>query len=235
MTLHYLEDWHSPLTAIRRVLKPGGRLILSVEHPLVMWFTALQAGNTTNYFATRPRHVEDMAGQAAGLTFWDRSLSTMFKTFFDTGFRVTHLDEPGPAPAALEQFPKFFEDKDDPAFWFSCSWSSSRKVDVRTEPIRGLPAKCETARHDSGVVCIVARSSPLPSSPSISLTALPDSGENSARYRTVRGSNDFSRRRGHHDRRRHQPHRPERSCGDGGQRDTEHHRPRLYGAQPSRW
>ncbi|MFI9503802.1 class I SAM-dependent methyltransferase [Nocardia sp. NPDC052566] len=116
LTLHYLEDWHSPLTEIRRVLKPGGRLILSVEHPLVMWFTALQAGNTTNYFATRPRHVADLAGQDADLTFWDRSLSTMFKTFFDTGFRVTHLDEPGPAPAALEQFPEFFEDKDDPRF-----------------------------------------------------------------------------------------------------------------------
>lgn len=122
LTLHYLEDWHSPLTEIRRVLKPGGRLILSVEHPLVMWFTALQAGNKTNYFATRPRHETDLAGQDADLLFWDRSLSTMFKTFFDTGFRVTHLDEPGPAPEARERFPEFFADfadfadKDDPRF-----------------------------------------------------------------------------------------------------------------------
>ena len=34
--LHYLQDWTAPLTELRRVLKPGGRLLLSVNHPRIL-------------------------------------------------------------------------------------------------------------------------------------------------------------------------------------------------------
>ncbi|RDB49100.1 class I SAM-dependent methyltransferase [Tsukamurella tyrosinosolvens] len=116
LALHYLEGWHGPLSEMHRVLKPGGRVILSVEHPFVMWFTQLQEGTETNYFATRARHDTEMAGMEVDLMFWDRSLSTMFKTFADCGFRVTHLDEPAPSPEAVERFPDFFKGRDDPRF-----------------------------------------------------------------------------------------------------------------------
>ena len=33
LVLHYLEDWTAPLAELRRVLRPGGRLIVSVNHP----------------------------------------------------------------------------------------------------------------------------------------------------------------------------------------------------------
>ena len=35
LVLHYLRDWTAPLAELRRVLKQGGRLILSVYHPTV--------------------------------------------------------------------------------------------------------------------------------------------------------------------------------------------------------
>ena len=34
LVLHYLEDWSGPLAELHRVLKPGGRLLLSVNHPV---------------------------------------------------------------------------------------------------------------------------------------------------------------------------------------------------------
>src|ERR1700679_2332543 len=34
LVLHYLEDWTAPLAELRRVLRPGGRLIASVNHPI---------------------------------------------------------------------------------------------------------------------------------------------------------------------------------------------------------
>ncbi len=69
LALHYLEDWQSPLAQMRRVLKPGGRLILSLEHPFAIWFAAQQEGTKTNYFNTRSRREKEMAGQSAELSF----------------------------------------------------------------------------------------------------------------------------------------------------------------------
>ena len=36
LVLHYLQDWTAPLAELRRVLKPGGRLLLSVNHPRIL-------------------------------------------------------------------------------------------------------------------------------------------------------------------------------------------------------
>lgn len=33
LVLHHLEDWSGALAELRRVLKPGGRLMVSVNHP----------------------------------------------------------------------------------------------------------------------------------------------------------------------------------------------------------
>lgn len=49
LVLHYLEDWDAPLAELRRVLRPGGRLIVSVNHPTVR----LLSHPHEDYFATR--------------------------------------------------------------------------------------------------------------------------------------------------------------------------------------
>lgn len=95
LVLHYLEDWAGPLAELRRVLKPGGRLIVSVIHPSVYAIVYPDA----DYFALT-RYSEDytFAGQSAVLTYWHRPLHAITDAFASAGFRIVTLSEPPPAP-----------------------------------------------------------------------------------------------------------------------------------------
>ena len=106
LVLHYLEDWGPGLAELRRVLKPGGRVLVSVEHPFAIYLMHREAGREAEYFATSNR-TEDytFSGQTAVLSLWDRPLHAMAGAFTAAGFRITVISEPEPAPAARELFP----------------------------------------------------------------------------------------------------------------------------------
>jgi len=117
LVLHYLEDWGPTLTELRRVLTPGGRLIVSVEHPFAITLMQRLAGEKTHYFATRSRTEEwTMGGQTAQLSFWDRPLHAMTDAFTGAGFRIDVISEPPPAPGAREMFPEEFRELTGPSF-----------------------------------------------------------------------------------------------------------------------
>lgn len=95
LVLHYLEDWSAPLAELRRVLAPGGRLLVSVNHP----FVRTHGFPDEDYFATR-QYSEDLEfdGEPAVLTMWHRPLSAMTRSFVEAGFYVLAVDEPAPSP-----------------------------------------------------------------------------------------------------------------------------------------
>lgn len=97
LVLHYLEDWSGPLAELRRVLKPGGRLIVSVNHPTVYMVNYPQE----DYFVTR-RFSEkyEFAGQTGTLTYWHRPLHAITDAVVAAGFRITALAEPLVSPDA---------------------------------------------------------------------------------------------------------------------------------------
>ena len=95
LVLHYLEDWAGPLAELRRVLKPGGRLILSVIHPGIYPIVYPDA----DYFAlTQYSEEYTFDGHSAVLTYWHRPLHAITDGFAAAGFRVATVSEPPPAP-----------------------------------------------------------------------------------------------------------------------------------------
>ncbi|MGW5160762.1 class I SAM-dependent methyltransferase [Nonomuraea wenchangensis] len=111
LVLHYLEDWGPTLAEIRRVLKPGGRLLVSVDHPFVITLMQQAAGEKPKYFETRNRTEEwVMGGQTTTLSFWDRPLHAMTEAFTAAGFRITVISEPPFVPEARDLFPEEFRE-----------------------------------------------------------------------------------------------------------------------------
>jgi len=95
LVLHYLADWTDPLAELRRILKPGGRLLLSVNHPMV--YPAVNPG--TNYFALAQWSGQyTFGGHTTELTFWHRPLHAMTDAFTNAGFRLSVISEPSISP-----------------------------------------------------------------------------------------------------------------------------------------
>jgi len=97
LVLHYLPDWTLTLAELRRVLEPGGRLLLSVDHPIVYPMSTPGA----NYFTVTEYNQEfEFNGQIAALTLWHRPLHAMTDAFSAAGFRLTTISEPPFSPEA---------------------------------------------------------------------------------------------------------------------------------------
>ena len=108
LVLHYLEDWGPALAEVRRVLRPGGRLIAAVQHPFVDY--AVQDPRPDYHATTSWTEEWTFGGQTFPMTFWRRPLHAMTDAFTAAGFRLSVISEPQPDPAARELFPEDFHD-----------------------------------------------------------------------------------------------------------------------------
>jgi len=104
MALHYVQELATLFTLVHRTLRPGGRLIFSVEHPVI---TSCSVARPTgegkrsgwlvdDYFESGPRLVQWLGGEVVKI---HRTVEDYFLTLQATGFTVETLREARPDPA----------------------------------------------------------------------------------------------------------------------------------------
>jgi SAM-dependent methyltransferase len=101
LALHYIADWSVPLRSFAAILKPGGWVVISLDHPFGR--ARHQRGG---YFDTEL--VSDTWRKAdvqVTQQFWHRPLAAILSAFADAGFKVDRVAEPQPSAEALELFP----------------------------------------------------------------------------------------------------------------------------------
>ena len=110
LVLHYFKDWSGPLAELRRVLVPGGRLIIAVDHPFAIETLYREQAGKSGYFETRSWAEEWTYGERSyPMTFWHRPLHAMSEAFTAAGFKIAVISEPEAAPdTPLELFPSAF-------------------------------------------------------------------------------------------------------------------------------
>lgn len=105
LALHYLRDWTVPLASFAAALKPGGWLVLSLDHPFS------QPSNARGgYFDTEL--VGDTwvkADVEVVQHFWRRPLGATIGAFAAAGFVVDAVGEPQPDAAALRRWPADYD------------------------------------------------------------------------------------------------------------------------------
>ncbi len=93
LALEYLDDRVAVLRELRRVLGPGGALVLSRMHPTGDWLR-----HPGDYFADRL--VDETWSRGWRVRYWIGPLERTTEELFEAGFLLERLREPRPVPAA---------------------------------------------------------------------------------------------------------------------------------------
>lgn len=123
LAFHYVADIAAAFAAVRRVLKTGGRFVLSVEHPV---FTARAEQNwfygpdgeilhwpVDDYQAEGIRHASWLADDVVK---YHRTVASWINTLIDSGFAVARIAEPGVTEEAIAERPDLKHENRRPIF-----------------------------------------------------------------------------------------------------------------------
>jgi SAM-dependent methyltransferase len=122
LALHYVEDYAGVVQRVFAALKPGGRFLFSVEHPMC---TAHPAGWVKDGDGKALHWPVDRYGEEGprattwfvdGVVKYHRTTATYVGALVGAGFLLAHLGEPGPASGALAARPALEKERRRPPF-----------------------------------------------------------------------------------------------------------------------
>ncbi|TVY94179.1 Uncharacterized protein LAWI1_G000440 [Lachnellula willkommii] len=122
LALHYLKNLPELVAQVYQSLTPGGTFVFSAEHPIWTaprnpgWILDAEGVNVwplDRYLSEGPRITNWMA---EGVIKQHRTIATYITILLQAGFVLSAIDEWGPTPEQLEEFPDWAKARDRPPF-----------------------------------------------------------------------------------------------------------------------
>ena len=108
LVMDYVKDWEPVLCEFHRVLKPGGCLVFSMEHPYMKYATHHLM---SNYFKVeRVEYVWRGFGEPVTVPSYRRPLSAVINPLLKAGFILEQILEPIPTEEFWEKDPEEYEE-----------------------------------------------------------------------------------------------------------------------------
>lgn len=122
LALHYVEDYRSVVQRIAASLKPGGRLVFSVEHPMVtahpVGWVRDEQGRKLHWPLDRyaDESIRETQWFIDGVVKFHRTLSTYVNELIAADLTIERIDEPLPTAEALAARPELKTECKRPPF-----------------------------------------------------------------------------------------------------------------------
>jgi len=102
---------------MHRVLKPGGRAVVSTHHPALTW-KLFHTDDLRDVFEVEDTWAKD-SGHPFRVRFWVRSLAETLRPFLRSDFLIRDVLEPPPDEAMEADYPDIYRRlRSEPSFLF---------------------------------------------------------------------------------------------------------------------